>query len=188
MLLAASLGSRAGGAEDPSYSVQNADVRVSVPLRPGGAFEAKTQSLWGRLRASGARPVLLGGELSADLATIDTGIELRNRHLRETYLEVAKGAGFDKAVLSQIKVAAADGQAFRGKSAFTALLLLHGVKQQVAGSCEIRSESSGVRVEASFPLALRDFGIEPPQYMGVGVGNRLLVKVAFSAVPSAGAE
>jgi hypothetical protein len=36
-------------------------------------------------------------------------------------------------------------------------------------------------VTATFPLSLTDFGIEPPQYMGVGVGNRLVVKVSFLA-------
>ena len=38
-------------------------------------------------------------------------------------------------------------------------------------------------MEASFPLTLTDFGIEPPEYLGVGVANKLLVKVRFTATP-----
>lgn len=168
------------------FRVDSGEVRISVPLRPGGAFEAKSAALSGSLRAAGARPVLLSGEVVLDLATIDTGIELRNRHLRENYLEVAKGAGFDKAVLSAIRVAEADGEGFRGRSAFTATLLLHGVKGQVGGSAEIRAAGNGVRVEATFPLTLTDFGITPPEYMGVGVGSKVLVRVTILAAPVAG--
>jgi polyisoprenoid-binding protein YceI len=188
LLLAAFSPTVSRAADAAGWSIQNGDVRISVPLRPGGAFEAKTSAMLGRVRASGSRPVLLTGEIAVDLTTIDTGIDLRNRHLRENYLQVAKGPGFDKAVLSEIRVPEASGEAFRGRSAFTATLLLHGVKAAVSGACEIKADGNGVRVEASFALALRDFGIEPPEYMGVGVGNKLLVKLAFSAVPRGAGE
>jgi polyisoprenoid-binding protein YceI len=169
------------------FRIDSGEVRVSVPLRPGGAFEARSSALAGQLRPGGARPVLLGGEVALDLEAIDTGIELRNRHLRENYLEVSKGQGFDKAVLSEIRLAEADGEGFRGRSAFTAVLLLHGVKGPVGGSVEIRAAGAGgVRVEASFPLALTDFGIKPPEYMGVGVGNKVMVRVRLSASLAAG--
>ena len=42
------------------------------------------------------------GSLAVDLRTLDTGIGLRNEHLREKYLEVDKGPGFDTATLSEI--------------------------------------------------------------------------------------
>lgn len=173
-------------ADAQPWRLASGEVRISVPLRPGGAFEARTSALVGELRASGSTPVLLTGRLVVDLATIDTGIGLRNRHLRENYLEIAK-EGFDEAVLSEVRVAAASSAAFRGKSGFTATLLLHGVKQTVSGECEIRDSAPGVLVQATFPLGLRDFGIEPPQYMGVGVGNKLLVRVEFRAAPAHGA-
>lgn len=186
LLLAALAPSASFGADAQAWRVGSGDVRISVPLRPGGAFEARTSALGGELRASGSRPVLLTGTVTLDLTTIDTGIGLRNRHLREKYLEVAKGDGYDKALLSEVHVAAADGVAFRGKSAFSAMLLLHGVKRAVSGECEIRDASPGVEVQAIFSLGLRDFGIEPPEYLGVGVGNKLLVKVELRAAPGAG--
>ena len=58
---------------------------------------------------------------------------------------------------------------------------MHGVSRPIAGSAEIQRAGRRVRVTASFPLALTDFGIEPPQYMGVGVANRLSIKVTFTA-------
>jgi polyisoprenoid-binding protein YceI len=187
LLTAALVAAVAPAARAGSFRIDSGEVRVSVPLRPGGAFEARSSALAGRLRAGGARPVVLSGEVVLDLAAIDTGIELRNRHLREDYLDVAKGQGFDKAVLSQIRVAEASGEAFRGRSAFTAVLLLHGVKLTVGGSVEIRAAgASGVHVEATFPLTLTDFGIKPPEYMGVGVGSKVMVRVALTASAAAG--
>ena len=168
-------------ADGPAFTVAQGDVRVTVPLRPGGGFEARTTSLAGSLTLAGAKPAQLSGELQVDLASIDTGIDLRNRHLRENYLEIAKGSAYQKALLTEINLAEADGEAFEGRSGFTGTLRLHNVTKPVAGSAEIRREGTGVRVVATFPLLLTDFGIEPPQYMGVGVGNKLAVKVSFLA-------
>jgi polyisoprenoid-binding protein YceI len=182
MLAAAAL--TAGGphaAADSTWRVTQGDVRVTVPLRPGGGFEARTTSLTGVLTLSGARPAQLAGELVVDLATIDTGIELRNKHLRENYLEIAKGAGYDKALLSEIRLAEVDGDAFEGRTPFLGSLRMHNVSKPIAGTAEIRRDAAGVRVTATFPIQLTDFGVEPPMYMGVGVGNKLIVKVAFGA-------
>jgi len=171
-------------AEAPSWRVERGDVHILVPLKPGGAFTATTPSLSGTLTLEQAKPARLTGEISMDLATIDTGISLRNRHLREKYLEVAKGKGFDRAVLSEIHLNDADSEAFEGRTAFTGHLLLHGVKHPVEGTAEIRREGLGRRVRAEFTLVLTDFGITPPEYLGVGVASKLLVRAQFSAMPA----
>ncbi len=170
---------RTSAAQSPVFQVAQGDIRVTVPLRPGGAFEARTTSLSGMLTLGGAKPIQLAGELQVDLATIETGIDLRNRHLRENYLEIAKGPAYQKATLTEIRLADAGGEDFEGRTAFTGTLRLHNVAKPIAGSAEIRREGSGMRVVAAFPLLLTDYGIEPPQYMGVGVGNKLAVKVTF---------
>jgi len=179
-LLLGVLGAREADAQ--SWRATRGDLRIAVPLRPGGGFEAKTTALKGTLALAGAEPVQLTGGLELDLTTIDTGISLRNQHLRENYLEVAK-PGFDKAVLSEIRLPEARSETFEGRSSFAGMLKLHGVSRAIGGSAEVKREGGGVRVNASVPLALTDFGIEPPQYMGVGVANRLVVKVTFLAVP-----
>jgi polyisoprenoid-binding protein YceI len=167
-------------AQAPSWKVAQGDVRVTVPLRPGGGFEAKTAALTGTLTLAAPQPIALSGELTVDLATIDTGIDLRNRHLREKYLEVAK-PGFDKAVLSDIRLSDANGESFEGKSGFTGTLRLHGVSRPLTGTAEIHREGTAVRVVATFAILLTDFGIEPPEYMGVGVGSKLGVRVTVTA-------
>jgi polyisoprenoid-binding protein YceI len=178
------LASSSVAAEAPSWRIERGDVHILVPLKPGGAFAAHTSSLGGTLTLDQAKPARLTGEILVDLATIDTGISLRNQHLREKYLEVSKGKGFDKAALSEILLSDADGEAFEGRTAFTGMLLLHGEKHPLQGTAEIRREGSSRRVRAEFPLLLTDFGITPPEYLGVGVGNKLLVKAQFTAVPA----
>ena len=178
------LASGSVAAESPSWRIERGDVHVLVPLMPGGAFTATNPSLEGTLTLEQAKPARLTGEISMDLATIDTGITLRNQHLREKYLQVAKGKGFDRAVLSEVRLSDADGEAFEGRTAFTGVLLLHGEKHPVQGTAEIRREGSGRRVRAEFALVLPDFGITPPEYLGVGVASKVLVKAQFTATPT----
>ena len=170
-------------AEGPSWRLEKGEVKVLVPLKPGGAFAATTTALSGTLTLEGAKPARLVGDVSIDLATIDTGIGLRNQHLRENYLEVAKGEGFNRAVLSDILLNDVTSETFDGTTPFTGTLLLHGVKRPVTGTVEIHREGEGRRVRAEFPLVLTDFAVTPPEYLGVGVGSRLLVKVSLMATP-----
>jgi len=170
-------------AEGPSWRLEKGEVKVLVPLKPGGAFAATTTALSGTLTLEGAKPARLVGDVSIDLATIDTGIGLRNQHLRENYLEVAKGEGYNKAVLSEIQLAEASGESFDGATPFTGTLLLHGVKRPVAGTAEIHSEGTSRRVRAEFPVELSEWAVKTPEYLGVGVGSRLLVKVNLTATP-----
>ena len=171
-------------ADVPAWRVREGDLRVLVPLKPGGAFEARSTAVSGTLTAGAARPLPVGGELALDLASIDTGIALRNEHLREKYLQVAKGPGFDRAVLTSIVVRDAGGADFEGQSPFTGTLLLHGVSHPVSGTVQVRRVAQGARVEASFPLVLTDHAIEPPMYLGVGVAAKVMVKVTFIAEPA----
>lgn len=171
-------------AEDLSWRIEHGDVRVLVPVKPGGAFQARAHSLGGVLTLNALEPLSLTGELSLELATIDTGIALRNRHLIENYLEVSRGKDFKNAVLSKIVLAEANGTGFEGPTAFAGALLLHGVSRAIEGTAEIRRADSNLDVEATFSLSLTDFGIEPPQYMGVGVANKVLVNVTFTAKPA----
>ena len=170
-------------AEAPTWRLEKGEVKVLVPLKPGGAFAATTTALSGTLTLEGAKPAHLVGDVSVDLSTIDTGIGLRNQHLRENYLEVAKGEGYNKAVLSEIQLAEASGESFDGTTPFTGTLLLHGVKRPVAGTAEIHSEGASRRVRAEFPVELSQWAVKTPEYLGVGVGSRLLVKVNLTATP-----
>ncbi|MFI5183653.1 MAG: YceI family protein [Vicinamibacteria bacterium] len=170
-------------ADNPSWSVSQGELRVLCPMTVGGSFEAKTTSLTGTVALGTPRPPAFIGDLVVDLRTLDTGIDLRSGHMRDEYLEVGKGEGFEKAVLSNVRLADVDAGTFQGRTTFTGTLLLHGARKDIAGQAEIRREGSSVRVEATFPVVLADHGIPKPQYLGVGVKNQVQVKVSFVATP-----
>src|SRR5512139_2804934 len=116
------------GAQSRGWTVTTGDVRVTCPMTVGGSFDAKSSAVAGKLSVDPSSTVL-AGELSVDLKTLDTGISLRNQHMVETYLEVGKGEGFEKATLSNIDVGSV-AASLDGQKPFTARLRLHGVTQE----------------------------------------------------------
>jgi polyisoprenoid-binding protein YceI len=169
-------------AQDGAWTVTTGDVRVVCRLTVGGSFEAKTSSLGGSLRAPSGPGEPMSGELVVDLNTLDTGIRLRNEHLRDRYLETAKGPGYAHAVLSSIRLNDVDLDSSAGRGTFTGTLLLHGIERPVAGDVELRQTGGLHRVRATFPLALPDFSIASPRYLGVGVRDDVVVNVTFHAI------
>ena len=167
-------------AQEHAWTIGEGEVVVVCPLTVGGNFEAKTRSLTGELRADPAEPRKLAGELAVDLQTLDTGIGLRNTHMRENYLEVGRGDGFERAVLSDITLAS-DVATAEGNVSFDATLLVHGVRKPVSGKAKVTRSGGDVRVDASFPVTLQDFGIQEPRYLGVGVRDQVQVRVRFGS-------
>ena len=178
------VGAEGRAAETPPFRVASGDVRVVCPLTVGGSFEARATSFSGTVALATPHPAAFAGDLAVDLRTLDSGIELRNHHMRDTYLEVGKGTGYDTAVLSDIHLGDVDVATFQGRTPFTGTLLLHAARKPVAGEADIRREGSDVRVAASFSVRLDEFGIPPPRYLGVGVKNEVQVKTSFVATPA----
>jgi len=182
--VAALLAVGAAAADAPSgWRISRGDVRVTCPLTVGGSFDARTTALRGALTLTSASPAALGGALAVDLKTLETGIPLRDEHLRDRYLETGKGQGFDTAVLSDVRLPEA-GPGFSGRTRFTGTLLLHGTRRPVSGPAEIRRDPDGaVHVDATFPVVLADYGIAAPRYLGVGVKDEVQVRTSLTASP-----
>jgi polyisoprenoid-binding protein YceI len=174
-------GPGAGAAQSGEWTVIRGELRAVCPLNVGGSIEARSLGLAGALALApeATAGASFGGDLRLDLGTIDTGIDLRNRHLRENYLEIAKGPGFSEAVLSDLRLPETSPSRPEGKAGFTAVLLLHGVKRPVSGRAEIKTIVNTARVEARFPVKLSAYGIPPPRYLGVGVQDEIEVNVSL---------
>ena len=157
------------------YRVSGGDVTVVCPLTVGGSFEARTRTLSGEVVASEGQPTL-NGTLKVDLQTLETGIGLRDRHMRNNYLEVQKGPEFALATLEQIRIEKLDGQ-----TTFKGTLLLHGQRKEVSGTAQLKQQDGRVRVEAQFPVKVSEFAIPKPTYLGVGVADDVQVKVTLTA-------
>ena len=164
------------------WSIASGDVQVRCRLTVGGSFDAVTSSVSGALRRETPDAGSYRGELRVDLAALDTGIGLRNEHLRSSYLKVERGPDFGHAVLSGIALdepaPARDG---RRETRFSGTLSLHGVQRTVEGEAELRRRNGRMQVEAEFSLSLEAFDIPPPRYLGVGVRDEVAITVAFDA-------
>jgi polyisoprenoid-binding protein YceI len=166
-------------AEPLPHRVEKATVAVVCSLTIGGSFEAKTTSLAGELALDPETADGVRGTLSADLRTLETGIALRDRHLRQNYLEVDKGPAFASATLDHIKI-----DNWNGTGKFQGVLALHGVQRAIAGTATVTRDRQGYQVAATFPLKISDFQIPEPVYLGVGVRDTIEVRVKVSAVPA----
>jgi hypothetical protein len=108
------------------------------------------------------------------LDKLDTGIELRNKHLRENYLKVSE---FPKAAF---KLTSADkaGEIATGggEASFKGKMKLHGKVSDVEGTYKV----SGDNVNIKMPLDLRDYGVEAPSFMGVTVVDKIYLDINFN--------
>jgi len=116
------------------------------------------------------------------LENMKTGIDLRDRHMREKYLEVQK---YPNAVLevpwSEIKLPE-DGQSVTAKA--KGKMTLHGKTQQVPFTYTVQRKGNDYQVTGNTPLNIKSFGIDIPNYMGVTVKPDIETIVSFTATKS----
>ena len=134
-------------AEGPEWRVARGEVRVLCPLTVGGSFEARTTSLTGALTPASTHAAAMAGTLAVDLRTLETGIGLRNQHLRDTCLEVGKGEGFVRR----------EGPAVRVEAGFAVTLADFGIAKPrylgIGVKSEVQVKASLVATPAAAPAA-----------------------------------
>lgn len=113
------------------------------------------------------------------LAGLQTGISLRDRHLRERYLEVEK---YPDAVLelpwSAVKLPS-DGQTTEGTA--PGKMTLHGKSHEVQVKYRVTRTGNRYQVTGNVPLNINDYGIDVPSYFGVTVQPDIDASASFTA-------
>jgi len=163
---------------DEALRVTSAEVTVTCPLTIGGSFEAKTTAMSGSVTPDAGGAVK--GTFAVELMKLETGISLRDRHLRNNYLEVQKGADFAVAKFDNIKI-----QKLSGKTTFSGTMTLHGQQRDISGTADLQQDGKGYKVDATFPLKISAFQIPEPTYLGVGVSDEITIHVVLTAAPGA---
>lgn len=150
-------------------------------------FEGVTNRIDGFLFLSGEG--LVGGtDLSAsefyfevDLASLDTGIGLRDRHMRENYLETEE---FPYASFSG-RLVALDKESDGGYRAVTrGSFSIHGVEQEREIICRGEEEGEGLRVRCAFQVTLSDHGIPIPKLMFMKIDEVMELNLDFFLNPA----
>lgn len=175
LVVGAGVDGGAAGAGNDKLQVTGGRVVVLCPLTIGGGFEARTDAVSGQVSLGSEQPGSLDGALSVDLRTLKTGIGMRDRHMRDNYLEVEKAPGFDTATIEDIQIEKLDG-----KTSFNGTLVLHGERKPISGSATIARQGGGYRIEAEFPVKVSEFNIPKPSYLGVGVQDQIRIKIALT--------
>jgi len=134
-------------------------VSLAVELNPMGSFEATSEKLTGTVK--NVKGKLTAQNIVLDLTSLDSGIELRDKHMKEDYFQTKK---FPKAVLT--KAVGKNGK-------FAGILMIRSIKHKINGTYKI----SGKQLEAEFTTSMAAFKIKKASYMGVGVEDAIKVKV-----------
>ena len=118
--------------------------------------------------------------VTVGLKDLDTGIGLRDSHMRDKYIEVAK---FPDAVLvvplANLKESA-DGAEAEGKGTFT----VHGVSKDISFKYKATCKAGTCDVEGTAGVNIKDHGINVPSYMGITVKPDITVSVTFQVKKS----
>lgn len=123
------------------------------------------------------------GKITVDLASIDTGIPLRNEHLQsDMWFNTAK---FPNAVFETTEVKHKSGE----KYDVTGKLTLHGVTKTIKTECTVKyiKESDATRkamfmgnvlnIKTTFKIKLADFGVMIPDMAKGKVAETITVKL-----------
>ena len=177
----------AGPAAAATFEIKSGDGANLVKFTskaPGETFDGKTRAVSGRVDLD---PAALGDSLSilvtVDMAKLDTGIALRNRHMCENHLHTAK---FPQATFEGAKIQDGGGTALvAGEKRVVALagrLTLHGVTKEVVLPVVLTWDGAdALRVASEFSVALADYEIPRPQFLAMKLGEVQKVSVSFVA-------
>lgn len=135
------------------------EAKIGFKLSPTGSFTATTKTINGTAKKN-ADGSVEASKIEIPLDTLDTGIALRNEHMREKHLETKK---YPNAIVTEAK-----GKDGKG----TAMLEVHGVKKPISGTYEI----DGKELVVKFPVNVGDFNVGKIRYMGVGVKEEAQVE------------
>jgi polyisoprenoid-binding protein YceI len=119
-----------------------------------------------------------GGNVVVDvpLANLSTGIALRDHHMKEKYLEVAK---FPSATLTIARTALKFPAGGSVAADIPGSLKLHGQTRPVTLHYDAKSDAAGFAVQGRFRVNMNDFGISVPSYLGVTVKPDVDVSASF---------
>ena len=113
------------------------------------------------------------------LSTLTTGISLRDRHMRDKYLETAKYPTAELRVArSALTMPAAGG---RSEGTASGILLLHGREKPVTFSYRVEDSGGGLTVSGKLAINIQDWDIQIPSYLGITVKPGVEIAVTFKA-------
>ncbi len=158
---------------------------------PLESFKGKTDRIAGSFVTDLAQLVdSLRFRIEVDLTSLDTGIGLRNQHMRDNHLETDR---FPAAVFSGGRIVSTTSPSLKpGTTAKIRLagdMHLHGITRAVEMDVELVLDQSGIlQVTSQFSIYLSDYDIKRPQFLVMKLADDQKVNVKFRAHPVAAGQ
>jgi polyisoprenoid-binding protein YceI len=108
---------------------------------------------------------------TVDLSTLDTGIELRDEHMKEKYLKTKENPLATLVFLKEGK-SVLD---FQGEKEITGTLTLNGKAKELT----VKAKREKNNIQATLELKLTDFSLEIPSWSGISVADLVKIKTSF---------
>lgn len=150
-----------------------------ISKAPLESFEGVTDKIDGYILWEGDDPVNRSEiYFEVELSTLDTGIGLRNRHMRDNYLETQK---YPFAILSAKLVSVekiAETNALQVQ--LTGTMEIHGQKKDMKITGVVTAlADGGYRVNSGFRITLGDFKIKVPKLMFMKINEEIQIELDF---------
>jgi hypothetical protein len=115
---------------------------------------------------------IINGKFTFNLKTLKTGIDLRDEHLKNKYLEI------ERYPLATLEITDFNlPEPSQKDFAIKGLFELHGSKKPVEGLATLLGDSPNLKLSASLNIKLSQFNIEIPNFKGITVAEDVLIKV-----------
>lgn len=138
------------------FAIAAPGVEIDVKLSPAGSFKAKTTKIKGLAKQKGN--MVIGSNVMVDLRSLETGIALRDKHLKQRLLVDTHPVA---------KLSAAKGKDGKGE----AVLSIMGKQHKITGTYITK----GKFLISEFKLKLSTLGINDASYMGVGAKDEVVI-------------
>ena len=145
---------------------QDNTVKAYFVLNPMGDFIGTMKVISGSVSLQDGK--FKAKDIVVDLKSLSTGMDLRDDHAKNKYLEVKK---YPTALL--LEAVGANGV---GK----ARIKVHGKESLVNGTYKV--SSSGKNLKAEFKIKLSSFGIADINFKGIGVEDEVRIEVVVPVV------
>jgi polyisoprenoid-binding protein YceI len=163
------LGVAAAPAEGQRFEASNGEV-VFISRAPLQEFRGVSPHLTGQVDFA-TRQV----SFFIDLETLDSGNRRRDRDMRRNYLETDR---FPFATFNGTFPGALDPQTLVSDSVeVEGVFVLRDIEHPLTVRGQVQREGEGLRVRASWPLQLGDFGIERPRILFYEVSETLTLEI-----------
>lgn len=177
-------------AEVQSYTITPGKGQevVFTSKAPMESFDGRTDQASGSIAADVAD--LLAGcdvRVVVDLASLKTGIGMRDTHMRERHLETDK---YPQAIFTATRVTAATPAALApgatARVTIAGTFALHGVTRDLTLPADLALAPDGtLTVRAQFPVLLADHRIERPKVLMLKLADEQKVAITLTATPAA---